>query len=148
MIPVLAQVTADPSAQAIKDWLGVALYILGVIAAVLVVLVYWKQLREKPSETPQPFEVKQHQSWATLAQLETVKHEAHGRIGRERKEIDAAAVVLEARFTATVERLEDQIKANNQAGEDRYELLHGHINAMPQQIITILAQTGALKSRD
>jgi hypothetical protein len=156
MTSILAQVTADPSAQSIKDWLSVALYILGCIAAVLVVLVYWRQLREKTPETPQPLIVQGHVQFVPRDEFEKEIKQAHGRMNRERDEARDAVKALATRIDGELETLTTQIATYNVDAHGRAERINDRLDklrddaevqgkslssaiaAMPQQIFQLI----------
>lgn len=145
MIALLAQVTSDPDPAALKEWLGVALYLFGIAAAVLGVLVLWKQLREKQAETPQPFIVQGQVKYATEADLAKEIKNAHGRMNRERDEAREAIEKLTEQISKDNAALSAHLIANNNAAEARVTSMHAHLTAMPSHIIDLLAKTGAIK---
>jgi len=81
VIFLLAQVTTDPSPAALKEWLGVALYLIGIATTILGGLVLVKQLREKKEETPQPLIVQGHVSFTPLADHQELAAELKAFIG-------------------------------------------------------------------
>jgi hypothetical protein len=128
---LLAQADAPPAD--IGSWLANAAYLALLAASILGGLVALKNLREKPSETPQPFTVKTAEQFATQQQLT----EVHGRIKRERLEIDKAIADVRTEYRDTSERIDAELRAlreqlagNNEAGEARAEKLHNRINAV------------------
>ena len=99
---------------------------------------YKEHIREKPLAS---------ETYATKAQMT----EAHGRISRERKEIDQALTVLREEDKVLRQKLDDeiaeigeQIKANGQAGEERVIKLHDRLNELPVQILDLLRKTKGL----
>jgi len=120
MLPI-AQLSPDQIAPLVQ-WL------VGASAAAFLLnqgLSLWK---DHFRESPIPAD-----TYATLAQLK----EAHGRIGRERSEINTALAKIEAAQAAATIRLDaelcslrDQLAQNNADGEARATKLHDRINAM------------------
>jgi len=118
---LLAQISADQIAPLVQWLIGASAFAFLLNQG----LSLWKEhFRENPAPAD---------TYATLAQLK----EAHGRIARERGEINAAIAKIEAaavaanlRLDAELSALRDQLAANNTAGEDRAAKLHDRINAM------------------
>jgi hypothetical protein len=156
MIPLLAQST--PPAAALSSFLEVAFYLIGIVTAAVVL---WKQLTGKSEETritPQPLEVKPHARLAKWEELETVKNEAHGRISRERKEIDAAIARVEAQqkelgaqIDSDLQAIRDQVAGNNEASEQRVERinrrlddLNTSVSGLPAQVVSLINNAKAI----
>jgi len=114
---------AQSAPETIKPWLENFFWLAGGIAAVLGCFVAVQSLREPPAESPpQPFEVKPHTAYATKEDLKL----AHGRIARERGEVDAAIAELRADLRASTDKLANsvnalrlEIKADNQGVHTR-----------------------------
>jgi hypothetical protein len=98
VIAVLAQVTADPSPAALKEWLGVALYLVGIATTVLGAIYLVKQLREKQSETPQPLIVQGHVVFTPLKDHQELAAELKAFIGSvDKRFIDQAVASSQSR---------------------------------------------------
>ena len=67
---ILAEASASPNAQFLKDWLEVLMYLGGLIATVSVAWHYLTGKSEKTSVGPQPFVVKPHESLVTRSEFE------------------------------------------------------------------------------
>jgi hypothetical protein len=126
-LPILAQV--EPSPTALIEWLRVLMYFVGVIGGLLGIAVAVKMLRGKDPETPQPLMVSAHPGIASASDLKQV----HGRIERERKEIDASLGQLREEDKQLRARLDSEIKDMNQT-----------IDEIPQRTIALLAATKGL----
>ena len=116
---------ADPGAQFLKDWVGVLLYIVGAIGAILGVLVLIKQLREKPSKPtkfPNPVIIREAEDFVTLIQhkeaVDDIKRELlrHGarraEIYKQNEEHGKAIAALQAETkaqTLTMHHLANQM---------------------------------------
>ena len=140
LILPLAQAAPEPAAVA--SFLEVFFYLAGSCVAIL---VGWRQLY--PKEVPSPLTVRAHEEFATKAQLT----EVHGRIKRERGELDAAIAAGEARQSAALARVDAelhgvraQLAANNEAGDDRAEKLHNRINVILESVSEL---RGELRSK-
>lgn len=128
---LLAQVEAPP--PDFGSWLANLAYLSVTAASIVGGLAAWKSYRAKEPETPQPLIVRGADQWATHQQLT----EVHGRIKRERGEIDAAIAAVRAEYRDTSQRIDaelvavrQQLAANDKAGEARAEKLHNRINAV------------------
>ena len=142
MIPVLAQISADQLGP-IVPWL------LGASAALFLLnqaITFWK---EHMREAPAPAD-----TYATKKEL----HEAHGRISRERKELDAAIAKAELtqkeasqRLDAELGAIRETLEANNDAGAAREQRINGRIDDlrdvvgdMPGRVVELLSKTKGL----
>lgn len=144
MTSLLAQTTPPAG---LSSFIEVVAYLAVTISAVIVA---WKQLTGKSEETritPQPLEVKPHARLAKWEELETVKNEAHGRISRERKEIEAAIARVELQNRELGERIDrdlqgirDSIQANHEAAEKRVERINGRIDALVDEVAQVPAE--------
>jgi len=122
--------TAAPSATALKDFLEVVFYLAGVIAAVVVA---WRAMSGKAAATEiegQPIEVRAHPGSVTREELKQV----HGRIERERREIDSAISELRTDSRERAAKLENKIDEQTAHFNDRFD-------ALPQRMITLLTET-------
>lgn len=149
LILPLAQADAPPAD--FGPWLANAMYVILSAAGVVGLLVGIKQLREKPAETPQPLMVQQHAEFVHKPDFDKAMREAHGRIGRERVEVNAALTKIETGHAAATVRLDAELSAvreqlvdNNKAGEARVVALHARINSLPSEIISLLRSTKGL----
>jgi len=137
----LAQATPEPAALA--SFLEVFFYLAGSIVALL---VGWRQLY--PKEVPNPLTVRAHEEFATKAQLT----EVHGRIKRERGELDAAIAAAEirqrdanARLDAELTAMREQLASNNDNGNERAEKLHNRINTVLEAVSEIRGELRAAR---
>lgn len=127
MIPLLAQAT--PAPEALASWLEVAMYIVFSAAGVVGLLVGLKQLKTEQPTVPNPLQVQKHDAGVSEDELQQV----HGRISRERKEIDDMLKALREEDRTLREKLDDEIKD-----------LHGRIDAVPERTINLLKGTKGL----
>lgn len=127
MLLLLAQSAPDP--KALSAWLEVLFYLGGFAATVLGGLVAWKSLRAAPESLPQPLEVKAH----TIIPSKSDIDQLHGRIKREREELDAQLDALREEDRRLREKLDDEIAS-----------LQSRIDAVPQRVITLLRETKGL----
>ncbi|MBC8009961.1 MAG: hypothetical protein H7067_07680 [Burkholderiales bacterium] len=117
----LAQISADQLGPLVPWLVGASAMLFLANQA----LTFWKEhMREKPIPG---------ETYATLTQIK----EVHGRIKRERDEINIALAKIEAAQAASAIRLDaelnairEQLAANNEAGEERAAKLHDRINVM------------------
>lgn len=131
MIPVLAQLSSA-MAEPLVQWL------VGASAAAFLLnqgLDLWKKhFRENPTPS---------NTYATKEQLK----EAHGRIGRERNEINVAIAKIEAaqaaasiRVDAELRAIRMQIEESREAGEARVEKLRGALDDQTKLIIDVIRE--------
>ena len=138
---LLAQAAPEP--QALSDFLAVFFYLAGSVVALV---VGWFQIfPRKQAETPQPFTVRQAEEFATKAQLT----EVHGRIKRERGEIDAhfarveqAALEATRRVDHELHAIRESIEDGQRAGEARVETLREKIDDQTKLIISVIREGG------
>jgi hypothetical protein len=128
MIPLLlAQV---PSATALASWLQVLMYLGGFVCTIIGGAVGIKMLRTPAAPgTPQPLVVQAHAKYATDEDL----RQTHGRISREREEIDKAVEALRAEYRALSDKLDDELKDIRQTVDD-----------VPDRTIKLLRETKGL----
>lgn len=138
---LLAQADAPP--PEIVSWLAVAMYLILSAGGVVALLGGVKYLREKKEETPSPLVVKAHDEWATKAQLT----EVHGRIKRERAEIDAHFARVEAAAAEAARRIDgelhlirEEIQESREAGEARVEKLRDAMGEQTKLIISVIRE--------
>ena len=130
MTPLLIAVADTPDAVSLASWLSVLFYLGGFICTVLGGLWALKEIRKPTAPaTPQPFEVKAHTAAASKSEIDQL----HGRIKREREELDAQLHELRAENRLLREKLDDEISA-----------LQDRIDAVPQRVITLLRETKGL----
>lgn len=131
MIPVLAQLSSA-MAQPLVQWL------VGASAAAFLLnqgLDLWKKhFRENPAPSD---------TYATKEQL----REAHGRIGRERNEINVAIAKIEAaqaaasiRVDGELQAIRVQIEESRQAAEARVEKLRTALDDQTKLIIDVIRE--------
>ncbi len=105
MLSILAQV--EPPAG-FKEFAALVMYCVGSVTAFVAL---WKMLRPDANKTEisgQPLEIKAHAGSVSREELKQV----HGRIERERKEIDANIARVEAVAEKRAERIEGKLDAN------------------------------------
>lgn len=138
---ILAQADAPP--PDFGPWLANLMYLALTGAAIMGGLAAWKSYRTKEAETPQPFMVKPVEELATKAQLT----EVHGRIKRERQEIDAHFARIEATQLASAQRIDnellairDSIQESRDAGEQRVNGLRDKLDEQTRLIISVIRE--------
>jgi len=124
---LLAQAAPD----SIKSWLEAFFWLIAGLGGVLGCLVALKNLRAKDPTTPQPLVVQEHAVVVTQAQLDQV----HGRIKRERMEMDEKIAELKAEDKILREKLDNEI-----------ENLQDRVDAVPGRVIEMLRITKGLIS--
>jgi hypothetical protein len=127
MLSILAQVEPPPAVLA--QWIQVLMYLGGFACTLIGGAVGVKMLRAKETATPQPFVVTAHQDSATQQQLK----EVHGRIARERLEIDKAIEERRQETQAVNARLDREIKD-----------LRDDVVDVPRQVVALLRETKGL----
>ncbi len=115
--------SSAPDAQFLKDWLEVLIYICGIIATTAIAWRYLTGSASRTELTNRTVKVQAHTDAVTQQQL----LETHGRISRERKEIDARAHKLEQEMKDLGGKLDDQTKEINE-----------RIDSIPQKTIELL----------
>lgn len=147
MLPLLATLAlaqADAPPPDFGPWLANLMYLALTGAAIMGGLAAWKSYRSKdPEATPQPFMVKPVEELATKAQLT----EVHGRIKRERQEIDAHFTRIEATHLASSQRIDnellairDSIQESRDAGEQRVNGLRDKLDEQTKLIISVIRE--------
>lgn len=127
-MPLLAQIAPPP--DGVEAWLKVLFWLAGglvAIAAAIRILTGKNGVRQI---SPQPLEVKEHATVVTIDQLETVKKEAHGRMNRERAEIDANIRRVEEAAQSRSEKIEGKIDENTRMTAT----MSGQVTQMNQQL--------------
>lgn len=122
---LLLLATAEPSASELASFLRVSFYLIGLVAAVFVI---WRQARPQ-TIAPQPLAVVAHDKVATAEQLK----EVHGRIKREREEINGQLAAHTAELREIRDKLDDDIAD-----------LHTRIDRVPDRVIALLRETKGL----
>ena len=138
MTALLAQTTPPPAVLA--SWLEVAMYLVLSAAGVVGLLVGIKQLREKQVALAQPFVVKPHDTWATKDELTQV----HGRIGRERNEVNAMIAGVQSAASREIQAVAAQVAQHAVDGEKRVVRINERIDALRDDIKDAPAATVAL----
>lgn len=127
MLTLLAQST--PSAGALSSFLEVAFYLVGFFTAVVVLVKQFTGKSEEVRVTPSPLEVKEHPTMANRTEIDQL----HGRIKREREEIEGKLTRLEAEDKELRRKLDEEISA-----------LNDRIDAVPERTINLLRSTKGL----
>ncbi len=139
-------------------WLSAAAWLVVFIGGLLGIAVAVKTLREKKEGLPSPLVVKADEEFATVAAVKELDRLAHGRMSRERNEVNRAIATMEAdkraselRLDAELESIRKQIGDNHEAGESRANKIHDRINAlvndnatMPTRVVELLRTTKGL----
>lgn len=118
-----------PDAKALSSWLEVLFYLGGFVATVLGAAVALKSLREKPITPPQPFLVQEHHGMVGRGDIDQI----HGRIKRERMELDDA-----------LKQLRDEDKALREKLDSKISELEDRIDDVPERTINLLRSTKGL----
>jgi polyhydroxyalkanoate synthesis regulator phasin len=122
---LLAQIQNTTPPPSLSGFLESAFYIIGLITAAVV--LYRQFFPAKLN--PQPLEVRENHATASRKEID----ELHGRIKRERIEIDAALKELKEADLRVAQRIDTEMKDIN----DR-------IDALPERIIKLLRETKGL----
>lgn len=124
---IFTTLIAQAAPATLTPWLENFFWLVGGIGALLGCAVAIKMLRTgEPAPTPQPLEVKAHSAHATKSEVDQL----HGRINREREELDAQMKDLREENRALRDKLDEEISA-----------LQDRIDAVPQRVITLLRET-------
>lgn len=119
---LLAQ--AAPEAGALLSFLQVTAYLLGIVTAVVLLV---NQFRGQKREiTNSPLEVKAHAGSVSREELRQV----HGRIERERGEINEAIATVRADAEKRADKLEGKLDANTAMTSE----MRGEVKQMNQNI--------------
>lgn len=105
MPPFLAEVGA-PDAHALKEFLEVAFYLVGGATAVVLLVNQFRTPKQEILNSP--LEVRQRPGVATDEELKQL----HGRLERERAEVDAKIEGVRADAERRLDKLETKIDAN------------------------------------
>lgn len=116
---------AAPSPAALSDFLSVGFYLIGIFTAAVMLWRAWR-----PADiSPQPLTVREHTSFATSDDM----REVHGRIKREREELNQQISAQAQEVVRLREKLDMEISE-----------LHNRINEVPQRTIALLRETKGL----
>lgn len=119
---LLAQTAPDPSALA--NFLQVAAYLVGIVTGVVILLNQFRgQKRELINS---PLEVKAHAGNVSREELRQV----HGRIERERGEINEAIATVRADAEKRADKIEGKLDANTAMTSE----MRGEVKQMNQNI--------------
>lgn len=125
----------SPAPEEIKSWLSVLFYFGGFIATLLGGLVALKKLRTPEHATPQPFLVQEHAGVATKDDLAKIDSALHGRLKRERVEIDDAIKRVEQAAEKRSDRLEIKVDENTHMTSEMKGIV-GQMNQNLHQLST------------
>jgi len=117
----LAQI---PEPQELSSFLSVAFYIIGCVTAVVMLVNQWRPSRHEITNSP--LEVKPHPGSVTRDELKQV----HGRIERERTEINRMVEALKSETDRRLDKLEEKIDGNTHETSG----LSGEIKQMGTQV--------------
>lgn len=109
-------------------------YLLGGVGACVFL---YKQVTGKSEETtikPQPLEVRQHPGVVTRAEWAEADNKAHGRMKRERAEIDARIDRVEIAAAARADKLEEKLDDNTSVTQ----AMSGQVGQINQNVHLIL----------
>lgn len=130
MIPFPVQLAqAAPSGTALKDTLEVVFYLAGLVAAVAVAWGYLTGRSSKTEISNQPIDVRAHPGVVTAAELKQV----HGRIERERAEINAAIRSVAEASEKRTDKLEDALHENSKITSE----MSGEVRQINQSVQTL-----------
>lgn len=129
MTTLLAQ-THTPAPDVLATWISVFMYLGGFLCTILGGALALKKLREPAAPVaPQPFLVKEHPGVVSQVEIDQV----HGRIARERREVEEKIAELKAEDTRLREKLDEEIST-----------LQDRIDAVPERTINLLKSTKGL----
>lgn len=123
-------------------WIASAFYVVGLITSMVVL---YKHLRPEPEQavrvSPQPLEVKPAADYATRDDLQKVDVAAHGRMKRERVEINDQMQRLEDRLGESIQTLDEKITRNTEltaVTRGEVNLLNSNVAALRTSLDTFL----------
>lgn len=135
----LANVTPPPGLDA---FLASAFYVVGLITAVVVL---WQRLRTAPEQpvrlAPSPLEVKPAADYATRSDLERVDTAVHGRMKRERTEINEEMRRFQDSVGERIGNLDSKIDRNTEltaVTRGEVNLLNQHVARLSEVLTTFL----------
>jgi hypothetical protein len=112
MMPPLAELPAPDSTQAV-GWLVVTFF--GIMGGLYYTLAVIDKFRgKKPTEIAQPLSVKAHDTGVTRQEWSDADTKVHGRIKRERAEIDERIARVEDEARDRADKLEAKIDKNTE----------------------------------
>lgn len=122
MTPILAEAAPD----SLKQWLEVFAWLVALVAGLTWI---WSMVRPAKDNLPQPLEVKPHAAVASKAEIDQL----HGRIKREREELDHQLQELRAENRMLRDKLDNEINE-----------LQMRIDSVPARVIELLRSTKGL----
>ena len=140
MLPLLADALPAPDSPQAVGWMVLTIFAL--IGGVYYILCVWRMITGKDDEktiSPQPLVVKAHSESSSREELEKIETQLHGRLKRERAEIDARIERVEEAASERADKLEKKIDDNTSlttamSGEVK------HINQNVQLILTAITR--------
>lgn len=126
---LLAEVAATPTPESLKAWLEVFAYLCGIIAAAAVAWSYLTQRGTKTELLGQPIDVRQHAGTVTREELKQV----HGRIERERRDIDASIAAVAAAAEKRADRTDAKLDENTAVTQR----MSGEVSQINQSVQTL-----------
>ena len=123
MLPFFAQ---TPPPEAVTSWLSVAAYLSVTLTSILVAVKHFTGSSEKREITNSPLEVKAHAGSVSRDELKQV----HGRIERERSEINDAI----AQVRSDAERRSDKLDLKLEENTKMTSEMRGEVKHMNQAI--------------
>lgn len=127
MIPLLAQ---TPPPTAVASWLEVLFYLVGGVTAMVLLVKQFTGKSEQVHLSPTPLEVKAHETAVTRDELAKVDTALHGRLKRERGEIDAQI----RRVEEVAERRADKVETKIDENTKLTERLSGQLGQINQNV--------------
>ena len=124
----------SPPPQALSDWLGVFFYLIGGLGAAVFLFKQATGRSDTTTIAPNPLSVREHRDAATQEDLKKINDEAHGRISRERREIDAELRRVEAATDKRMVIIEADLK-NNTAMTSEINGGVKQLNTQVQQLV-------------
>lgn len=145
---MLAQILAEAPPPEVVSWLSVAAWIVVFVGGLLYIATSVKELRkpkEEPTQIPNPLIVQKGTKFVEETAFEKADKEAHGRISRERKEVDAVIKALAERLETDIGKLGNQVGKYNENAElrtgrinDRIDQVNDAITALPRQMLQLI----------
>lgn len=126
-MPLILADLPTPSDASVGSWIAVY---AGLCIAVYYTQAIVKSMRARPAKVEGTMTVESHSGNATRLELEKMDKEAHGRMNRERKEIDAEIARVEDRAQRRLDLLEAKIDENTKLTS----VMSGQLGQMNQNI--------------
>jgi hypothetical protein len=123
---VIPLILAQAAPELLKAWLEVLAWLVGFCGGCIWI---WTMVRPHRDPVPQPLEVKSHTAIASQGDVDQI----HGRIKRERFEIEESIRQLREEDRRIREKLDNEIKE-----------LRDHIDGVPERTIALLRNTKGL----